>query len=173
MSAGPGKFYNRQNQQGFPVDHIVVPSGSGGTHAGLLAGIQEAKAFAQVTGINVLCGRKEQETKILSLAEQTLELLESSFGGLCCQVRCLDGYLGDGYTLPTKGMVEAVKTTARTEAILLDPVYSGKAMAGLIDLVRKGIFRRGENVIFLHTGGLPSLFEYKDCFFPGVARFPD
>ena len=154
---------------GFPVDHLIVPSGSGGTHAGLLAGIQEAKASTLVTGINVLCGRQEQEAKILFLAEQTLKLLESSFKGLTCQVRCLDEYLGDGYTLPTKGMIEAVRITARTEALLLDPVYSGKAMAGLIDLVRRGLFKKGENVVFLHTGGLPALFEYKKYFLPGVS----
>lgn len=151
---------------GFLVDHIVVPSGSGGTHAGLLAGIQESRKDIRVTGINVLCGRMEQEKKVRSLAEQTLELLESSFAGLTCPVLCLGDYVGDGYTVPTHAMVEAVLTAARTEALILDPVYSGKAMAGMIDLIRKGALKRGENVIFLHTGGLPALFEYKTCFLP-------
>lgn len=152
---------------GISIDHLIVPSGSGGTHAGLLAGLQESRVNVPVTGINVLCGRIEQEKKVRTLAEQTLELLESSFTGLTSPVRCLDEYVGDGYTIPTRSMVEAVKIAARTESLILDPVYSGKAMAGMIALIRKGFLKRGKNVIFLHTGGLPALFEYKNCFLSG------
>lgn len=72
-----------------------------------------------------------------------------------------DDYVGEGYSLPTVGMEEAVTLFARTEGILLDPVYSGKAAAGLIDLVRKGYFPSGSNVLFLHTGGAPSLYHYQ------------
>jgi len=157
---------------GISIDHLIVPSGSGGTHAGLLVGLQESRMNVPVTGINVLCGRMEQEKKVRTLAEQTLKLLDSSFTGLTSPVRCLDDYLGRGYTIPTRSMVEAVKIAARTEALLLDPVYSGKAMAGMIDLIRKGSLKRGKNVVFLHTGGLPSLFEYKNCFLPG-GQTPD
>lgn len=146
------------------VDHIVVASGSGGTHAGLLVGIQESMSSTRVTGINVLCGRAEQEKTVRTLAEETLTLLESSCPGLTTPVLCLDDYLGGGYTLPSRSMVEAVKIAARTESLLLDPVYSGKAMAGLIGLVRKNYFKLGETVVFLHTGGLPALFEYKNYF---------
>ena len=166
------ELLQQANSAGFSIDNIIVPSGSGGTHAGLLAGIQEAREDIRVTGINVLCGRMEQEKKVRSLAERTLDLLESSFAGLTCPVRCLDDYVGDGYTIPTHGMVEAVITAARTEALILDPVYSGKAMAGMIDLIRKRTLKRGENVIFLHTGGLPALFEYKTCFLP-EKQIPD
>jgi L-cysteate sulfo-lyase len=73
-------------------------------------------------------------------------------------------YVGDGYGVPTPAMVEAVALTARCEGILLDPVYSGKGMAGLIDLVRKGFFRREDNVVFLHTGGAMALFAYPKLF---------
>jgi D-cysteine desulfhydrase len=79
-------------------------------------------------------------------------------------VNCFDDYVGPGYSLPTEGMVEAVKLLASTEAILLDPVYSGKAMAGCIDLVRKGYFKDCENLLFLHTGGSPALYAYLDTF---------
>jgi len=149
------------------IDHIVVPSGSGGTHAGLVVGLQESRARIPVTGINVLCGRAEQEQKVSNLAVQTLELLDSSLSGLSLPVRCRDEYVGPGYTVPTRGMIEAVRTAARTESLILDPVYSGKAMAGLIDLVRRGRFKKGENIIFIATGGFPALFEYKDYFLPG------
>jgi D-cysteine desulfhydrase len=80
------------------------------------------------------------------------------------EVLCFGDYVGPGYAVPTPGMVEAVKMVARTEAILLDPVYTGKAMAGLIDLVRKAYFRNDENVLFVHSGGSPALYSYMDSF---------
>ena len=79
-------------------------------------------------------------------------------------VRCEDEYVGPGYAIPTPEMVEAVKLLARTEGILLDPVYTGKAMAGLIGLVRKGAFRPEDRVLFLHTGGAPALYTYAETF---------
>ena len=79
-------------------------------------------------------------------------------------VTCFDAYYQPGYSLPNDGMVEAVKLLARTEAILLDPVYSGKAMSGMIDLIRKDHFPRGANVLFLHTGGSPALYAYLPTF---------
>jgi len=72
--------------------------------------------------------------------------------------------VGEGYGIPTDRMVEAVSLVARLEGLLLDPVYSGKAMAGLIDLVRRGRFGAEENVVFLHTGGAPGLFAYPEVF---------
>ena len=77
---------------------------------------------------------------------------------------CNDEHVGPGYSIPTAGMVEAVRLLARTEGILLDPVYTGKAMAGLIDLIRKGHFMKGQKVLFIHTGGSPALFAYLDTF---------
>jgi len=161
---GAREILHQADTENISIDHIIVPSGSGGTHAGLLVGLQEASRSIPVTGINVLCGRIKQEEKVRVLAERTMDLLESSFSGLSTPVRCLDKYLGEGYTRPTRGMIEAVKTAARTEALVLDPVYSGKAMAGMIDLIRTRFLKRGENVVFLHTGGLPALFEYKKIF---------
>jgi len=76
-------------------------------------------------------------------------------------VTCFDDYVGPGYSLPTEGMVEAVNLMAKTEGILLDPVYSGKAMAGLIDLIRQGYFKEDDNVLFVHTGGSPALYAYQ------------
>jgi L-cysteate sulfo-lyase len=73
-------------------------------------------------------------------------------------------YVGKGYGIPTEGMVEAVRMVARLEGILLDPVYSGKAMAGMIDLIRKGEIRKSETVVFLHTGGAVGLFGYTNVF---------
>ncbi len=149
-----------QLARGPRIDHIVCTSGSGGTHAGLLAGLFGLDARIPVTGINVRRQKQEQEDMVHDLANRTAsrigapEVPRSS-------VTCLDDYLGDGYSLPTRGMVEAVQMLARTEAILLDPVYTGKAMAGLIDLIRSGTLQAGQNVLFLHTGGSPALYAYQ------------
>ena len=75
-------------------------------------------------------------------------------------ILCFDEYVGPGYSLPTPQMAEAVKMLARLEGILMDPVYTGKTMAGLIDLVRKGYFKKEENILFVHTGGSPALYVY-------------
>ena len=73
-------------------------------------------------------------------------------------------YVGSGYGIPTPSMIEAVEILARTEGLLLDPVYSGKGMAGLIDLIRKGHFKATDNLVFLHTGGSAALFAYEAAF---------
>jgi D-cysteine desulfhydrase len=150
--------------QGFDMDlafdRLVCASGSAGTHAGLLVGLHAANAQLPVTGINVRRPRAEQEGNVLALAQKTATLLgvETPAAG---DVTCLDDWVGAGYSLPTDEMVEAVRMLARLEGMLLDPVYTGKAMAGLIGLIRQGRFRRGERVLFLHTGGAPALYAYQ------------
>lgn len=98
------------------------------------------------------------------LAQATAELVGVKGGIDRERVVAYSDYVGDGYGIPTPGMVEAVTLTARSEGILLDPVYSGKGMAGLIDLVRKGFFGKNDNVVFLHTGGAAALFAYSNLF---------
>ena len=144
---------------GVAFDRIVLASGSGGTHAGLLAGLAALHADLAVTGINVRRPQAEQEGNIAREVAGTCELL-----GLPTPPReavtCLDRWVGPGYSLPTPEMVEAVRMTAAREAVLLDPVYTGKAMAGLIGLAREGALA-GERVLFLHTGGAPALDAYR------------
>ncbi len=146
------------------VDHFVVPSGSAGTHAGFLAGLLAGGVTVPVTGIGVNRKKELQEAAVRKLAGETAAYAGVNLDIPAGAVTCFDDYVGPGYSLPTDGMVEAVKLLARTEGILLDPVYSGKAMAGLIDLARKGYFPRGSNVLFLHTGGSPALYAYLDTF---------
>ena len=149
---------------GLKIDHMVVPSGSAGTHAGIVVGMVGCNAGIPVSGVNVSRTKDVQEGIVHKLAEATAELVGVKGGIPADEVTCFDAYVGPGYSLPTESMVEAVKLLAQTEGILLDPVYSGKAMAGLVDLVRKGHFREGENVLFLHTGGSPALYAYLDTF---------
>ena len=151
-------------ETGLRVDHMVVPSGSAGPHAGIIAGMIGNNAGIPVTGIGVNRKKEAQQAAVLKLAQETLDYIGTGVTMPAEAVVAFDDYVGPGYSLPTDGMVEAVKLLASTESILLDPVYSGKAMAGLIDLVRKDYFPEGSNVLFLHTGGSPALFAYLDTF---------
>ncbi|MDR2123949.1 MAG: D-cysteine desulfhydrase [Desulfovibrio sp.] len=149
---------------GLRPDAVVVASGSAGTHAGLLAGFAGCNASLAVHGISVNRPRAAQEDKVYSLAAKTAKLAGLRDRIARADVVVHDGYVGPGYSFPTAGMREAVTMTARTEGVLLDPVYTGKAMAGLIDLIRKGVFHKGQDVVFMHTGGSPALYVYEDEF---------
>jgi D-cysteine desulfhydrase len=147
---------------GVALDHVLCASGSAGTHAGLVVGLTGRDADIPLTGINVRRPRPEQETNVLALASATADLLGLSRAVPREAIVALDDWVGPGYSLPSEAMIEAVRMLARLEGLLLDPVYTGKAMAGLIGLVRAGRFRPGENVLFVHTGGSPALFAYQD-----------
>lgn len=144
---------------GVPFNRIVVASGSAGTHAGILAGLAALNAGIPVIGINVRRPRAEQEGNVHKLAVATSALLGTPAPARE-DVVALDDWVGPGYSLPTTDMVAAVRLLAASEGILLDPVYSGKAMAGLIGLVRSGQFTPDERLLFIHTGGSPSLHAY-------------
>lgn len=149
-------------ETGLALDHVVVASGSAGTHAGLLVGLHACNANLPLTGVNVRRPRAEQEGNVHALAVATAE-----FAGVPAPPReavtALDEWVGPGYSIPTPEMVEAVRMLASLEGVLLDPVYTGKAMAGLIGLARRGAFTRGERVLFVHTGGSPALYAYQDA----------
>ncbi len=151
-------------QMGLDFHTIVVPSGSAGTHAGFLAGIYGTSANIPVLGMNVSRTKEAQEALVHKLVLETAKRIGLDREIPASAVTCFGDYVGPGYSLPTDSMVEAVKLLARTEGILLDPVYSGKAMAGFIDQVRKGAFPKGSKVLFLHTGGSPALYAYMDAF---------
>ncbi len=146
------------------IDHIVVPSGSAGTHAGMVVGMTAMETGIPVSGMNVSREKTVQEEIVYKLAKETAAKLGVKKEIPRDSVVCFDQYVGPGYSIPTDSMVEAVKLFAQTEAILLDPVYSGKTAAGLVDRVRKGHFAPGANVLFLHTGGSPALYAYMDSF---------
>jgi D-cysteine desulfhydrase len=149
---------------GLRVDRVVCASGSAGTHAGLVTGFHALNSVVGVVGINVSRTKDEQEPIVHDLAARTAQLLGLRDEVPRDDVLCFGDYVGPGYSLPTAEMVAAVEVTARMEAILLDPVYTGKAMAGLFDLVRQSYFDPDENVVFLHTGGSPALHFYSDYF---------
>jgi L-cysteate sulfo-lyase len=154
---------------GLRIDHVVHATGSAGTQAGLVAGLKALNSGIAVLGIGVRAPKERQEATVLALAEQTVSLLGVAGVIQRDDVVANCDYVGQGYGIPTQSMVDAVKLVARTEGILLDPVYSGKGMAGLIDLIGKGMFGPGEVVVFLHTGGAVGLFGYPDSF--GLAGY--
>ncbi len=149
------------HELGIRLDHIVCASGSTGTHAGLICGLVGNNSHIPLTGINVRRTREEQEPNVHKLAQETAALLGIAGGIPREAITALGDWVGPGYSLPTPEMVEAVQTLARVEGILLDPVYTGKAMAGLFALVRRGTFKKGEHVLFVHTGGAPALYAYQ------------
>ena len=147
--------------QGLVIDRIVTPSGSSGTHAGLVTGLFGNRADIPVVGINVSRPKEEQEELVYALVKETAAHVGAGDVPRDA-VLCFGDYVGPGYSRPTPEMGEAVRLLARLEGILLDPVYTGKAMAGLIGLVRKGYFEKDESILFLHTGGSPALYAYSD-----------
>ncbi len=158
------EILEQSSTQGFDFDYIVCPSGSGGTHSGLLAGFFLLGSGPEIIGINVSRKEDVQREIILSLVEKIHKRLNHKTGIDINKIHCLDAYVGPGYSLPTEEMKEAVKLTASVEGILLDPVYSGKAMAGLIDLIRQNYFKKKDKILFLHTGGVPALYAYAEIF---------
>lgn len=150
-------------EQGLVIDHMICASGSAGTHAGLLVGLCGANRGIPVTGINVRRARDEQEANVLHLANETAALLGVAPPERSAVV-ALDEWVGEGYSLPTDEMVEAVELVAKLEGILLDPVYTGKAAAGLFGLIRREHFAKDQKILFVHTGGSPALYAYEPLF---------
>lgn len=149
-------------EQSLPVDHIVTATGSAGTHAGLAVGIRGGGSDLPILGIGVNAPQDVQEERVFKLACETADLV--GMPGIVARDDIVAdcNYIGAGYGVPTDAMNEAVLMLARFEGLLFDPVYSGKALAGMIDHIRQGRFDKSETIVFLHTGGAAGLFAYAD-----------
>jgi L-cysteate sulfo-lyase len=154
------ELMQQADEMGLKIDLIVTATGSAGTHAGLVVGLHGINAQVPVLGIGVRLPKDRQEANVHKLAEATADYLGMKGGIPREAVEANCDYVGAGYGIPTEGMAKAVQMLAREEGILLDPVYSGKAMAGLIDLIRSGKIGKEKTVVFLHTGGAVGLFGY-------------
>ncbi len=144
---------------GVAVDAVVFCTGSGGTHAGLTAGATLSRNGAEIVGISDGTPQAELAPKVDTLVRGLGERVGMEIRVAPEDVVVLEEY-GGTYGTPTPEGIEAIRLAARTESLILDPVYTGKAMAGLADLVRRGRWRAGQTVVFLHTGGQPTLFAY-------------
>jgi len=147
----------------YNFSQILHATGSSGTQAGLLAGRKYFNCDIPITGICVRHKKDKQVDKVYEEAKKACKKLRCNILDKS-DVIVYDEYIGSGYGEPTKGMIEATKLLAKKEAILLDPVYSGKAFAGLIDLIRNKKFDKNDNVLFIHTGGAVSLSAYEWAF---------
>lgn len=152
--------------QDLTIDRIILPTGSGGTQGGLIAGLVAMEKNIEVIGIDVDAAPEMVYEWTLDCAQGAGKLLGVDVNpGF---VRIVQGYAGPAYGVPTAEMTEALRLSARLEGLVLDPVYSGKAMAGLIDLVKRGEIRKDENIVFIHTGGTPALFAYQTALLSKV-----
>jgi L-cysteate sulfo-lyase len=154
------ELVTQANEIGLEIDRIVTATGSAGTHAGLVAGLAVMGADIPVLGIGVRAPKDVQEANVFKLAQGTADLMGHKDRVTREMVVADCDFVGAGYGLIDDAVIDALKLAARTDGILLDPVYTGKAMKGLIALASLGRFE-GETVVFLHTGGAQGLFGYQ------------
>lgn len=158
------ELVGQANDRGLVIDQIVTATGSAGTQAGLVTGLKALNAEIPLLGIGVRAPKEKQEENVFALAQKTAEKLGCPGVVSRGDVVANCDYVGQGYGIPRADTLEAIAMFAQLEGILLDPVYSGKGAAGLIDLIRKGRFTKGQRVVFLHTGGAAGLFGYDAAF---------
>jgi len=148
--------------QGIEVHYVVLANGTGGTQAGLVLGFKQLKLPLDVVGMSVFYEKSEAINAVVTQVTETARLLDLDAAITPGEITVYDDYIGQGYGIPTKECIEAIRVVAQTEAIFLDPVYTGKAMAGLIDLISKGQFARKDSLLFIHTGGVAADFAYAE-----------
>ena len=159
------ELVGQADARGLRIDRIVHATGSSGTQAGLVAGLRAINAGIPVLGIGTRAPRERQEQMVFDLAVRTAARIGDGVGVRREDVVANTDYVGDGYGLPTDDGLAAIRMFAELEGLLLDPVYSAKGAAGLVDLIRRGeLGRDGERIVFLHTGGSVGLFGYDWAF---------
>jgi len=149
-------------QAGIKVGQVVVATGSAGTQAGLVVGAKALGNETKIVGISVSGDRVSIQKNVAEIADATAAALDLKMTFSPEEIIVFDDYVGEGYGMLNQPTADAIARVARGEGILLDPVYTGKAMAGMLDLLRKGYFKSGEGVVFMHTGGTPALFPHRD-----------
>lgn len=159
-----GEIVEQERDLGLSFSRIVVPNGSSGTHAGLAAGFKAlGHEPSRITSFSVLAPIEHARETTHRLAAEALALIDPHLALDNGDIAVLDGVLGEGYGVPTSAMIEAVRLVARSEGLLLDPVYGGKAFAGLLAAVRSSSWGT-DPILFVMTGGLPGLFAYEPVF---------
>ncbi len=153
------ELLDQANSQRTKIDYVLTACGTGGTQAGLILGAKALNADIKVLGVAI--SPADDIEVAVPLVKETAKLLNIDLGLNPEEAKVFNEYVGEGYGAIHKDVVDAIKLVAEKEGIFLDPVYTGKAMAGLIDLVKKGYFTKRDTVVFLHTGGTPALFAYK------------
>jgi L-cysteate sulfo-lyase len=159
------EIIEQSNEFGIHFNSIAIPNGSGGTQAGLAAGLKlSGLPNISIKSYSVLSQLETTQAITLEKANAVLNLLNPELSIGQDEILIDPHFLGEAYGVPTTAMIEAVKLLARTEGIFLDPVYSGKAFAGMMADIRSGKFAKGDKILFILTGGLPGLFAYRSAF---------
>jgi D-cysteine desulfhydrase family pyridoxal phosphate-dependent enzyme len=157
---------------GLEPDYVIHATGSGGTQAGLVVGARALSAGCRVIGISVSDPKGPFADDVLEIGRATDEALGLGLGIMADDVTVFDEYLGEGYGVVDKAVAETIRLVFQTEGIVLDPVYTAKAMVGLRDLIKTGFFKPTDKILFLHTGGTPALFPNRDRIFNLLVKKP-
>lgn len=154
----------QEEELGVFFDTIVVCSVTGSTHAGMIAGFAGQERPRRVIGIDASAKIAQTRDQVARIARNTAELIELGRELRDDEITVLEGWAGDYYGIPVESTIEAIKLTGRLEGVIIDPVYEGKSMAGLIDLVQQGDIGKDSNVLYAHLGGQPALNAYSGIF---------
>lgn len=152
-------------ERGLTAQYLFASSATAHTHAGLILGAKYAEAPFKIVGVlttDLFFAKEKLARNVTDLVNKAAKLLEMNFTLTPDEVILDDGYIGEDYKIPPKKSIEAIKLVAQTEGFFLDPLYTGRTMAALIDQVREGKIKRGDTVIFYHSGGLPLIFHHSD-----------
>ncbi|RAZ71730.1 1-aminocyclopropane-1-carboxylate deaminase [Mesorhizobium atlanticum] len=158
------EVHAQEKQLGFKFDFIVVCTVTGSTHAGMLVGFAIDGRHRNVIGIDASATPSQTRAQVLDIAQYTAELVDLGMEVADDDVVLLEEYAGPRYGIPSEETKEAIRLCARLEGMITDPVYEGKSMHGMIDLVQKGFFPKGSRVLFAHLGGAPAINGYGYTF---------
>jgi 1-aminocyclopropane-1-carboxylate deaminase/D-cysteine desulfhydrase-like pyridoxal-dependent ACC family enzyme len=156
------ELFNQFNQLGETIDYVVCACGTGGTQAGLIFGVKILDIKTKVLGASVFASKVDAQKTVYGLVNGAVKLFGVDVSIVSEDVAVFDDYIKEGYGILNQDVTQALKLVAKTEGIFIDPVYNGKAMVMLSDHIKKGYFRKDDNVVFFHTGGLPAIFLYRN-----------
>ena len=154
------EIWQQLQAQNIDAHYLVVTNGSTGTQTGLEVGVKYLKLPLKIIGISIFNKAANAINEVVNMANETAKFLNLDLTFAPDEITVYDDYIGEGYGISTDGCIQAIRLVAQTEGIFLDPVYTGKAMAGFIDLIHKGQFTAKDTVVFIHSGGIPALFAY-------------
>jgi 1-aminocyclopropane-1-carboxylate deaminase len=152
------------NKLELEFNYIVHATSSGSTQAGLVVGLLAQASGIKVIGIDVKAAHEQTKSVVLKIAQETARTVGLTQDVTLDMIWVEPGYAGPDYGLPTQQTIEAIRLMGRLEGILLDPVYEGKSMSGLIDMVKRGVFDKSDRILFMHLGGTPALHSYYGIF---------
>lgn len=158
------EIIDQEKELGVHFDGIVVATGSGGTYSGLLLASKILNHSGRIYGVNVCDDEEYFKSKIHEILNESINYLNIDLSFSKDEIHIMDGYVGKGYALSRKEELEFISDFAKMEGIVVDPVYTGKALYGLTEEIKKGSFSECKNLLFIHTGGIFGIFPGKKLF---------